>query len=387
MHDVLAELILEDLAVAYALTGQDLGVVETGGNLQLLQDGHPDWMGHSLPDLVPELIGSEAALADILSGKLRRLELDLVNRETSGGQILYLRMSILPHHEASGRITGLLYVIVDTTEAGALQQQLAQGRNQLWLLQDQLEYQYIELAAANAELHRLSEIKSAFVSIAAHELRTPMASIQGYIEVLLDEELGTFNEEQRQYLEVVQNSAQRLMELSNTLLDMARIEAGQIDLVLQPTNIADLLSQVTTELGSLLVANAQVLSLEISPDLPAILCDRRRAAQIIGNLLSNASKYTPEGGRIGVMATPAEEVGFVQISISDTGVGIPAADKPKLFRRFFRTEDAKRANASGAGLGLSISQSLVELHGGRIWFDSEPRQGSRFYVTFPAAEE
>jgi signal transduction histidine kinase len=387
MQSMLAEKILEVLEVAYALTDRDLRVFEVGGNVPLLQDGRPDWQGQPLPDLVPELVGVEEALADILAGRLPRFELDLVNRETSTGALSYLKMAVLPRHDPSGRIAGLLYVIADATEAGSLQQQLAQERNELWLLQDQLEYQYIELVAANAELQRMSEIKSAFVSIAAHELRTPMASIQGYLEVLLDGELGAFNEEQRQYLETVQSSAQRLLELTNTLLDMARIEAGHIDLVLQPTDITDLLNRVATEFRPHLAARSQSLSLEVDSHLPAALCDRARATQIISNLVSNACKYSPEGGRIDVRATRAEEVGFLQISVSDTGVGISAEDEPKLFHRFFRTESAKTVNASGAGLGLAISRSLVELHGGRIWFDSEPGKGSCFYVTLPIAED
>jgi signal transduction histidine kinase len=136
----------------------------------------------------------------------------------------------------------------------------------------------------------------------------------------------------------------------------------------------------------MLEAKGQCLTLHVLPGLPPALCDKVRAPQIISNLLSNASKYTPDGGLITVTVAPAEEEGFLQVSVADNGVGISADDQAKLFSRFFRAGTASLTGASGAGLGLHITQSLVELHGGRIWFESGLGEGSTFYVTFAIAD-
>jgi signal transduction histidine kinase len=131
------------------------------------------------------------------------------------------------------------------------------------------------------------------------------------------------------------------------------------------------------------MTKAQHLALQDAPDLPQALCDPTRAAQIIGNLLGNAIKYTPREGLIRITVDLAPEEGFLQVSVADNGVGIAPEDQDKLFRRFFRAASATQTRASGTGLGLYIARSLVELHGGRIWLDSDPSTGSVFYVTFP----
>lgn len=386
MDLTIAQLILQDRKITYAITDRNLSVVEVSGTANIFGNDHKVSLGHSLLDLVPELVGSEAVLADILIGELPRFELAWVNRETAEGQTLYLTLVTLPHRDQTGQITGLIHLMQDVTEMGTIDQQLAQSRNKLSLLQDRLTRQNLELTAANAELRRLDEIKSQFVSVAAHELRTPLTSISGYVEILLDEEFGPLIDDQREALEIVQRSARRLLAITDNLLDVTRIEAGRIELVLQPTDLPALVETVAAELGPQLEVKAQRLTLRAPPGLPPALCDETRAAQIINNLLSNASKYTPQGGLITVSMAPAEEEGFLAISVADNGVGISAEDQVKLFDRFFRAESAYLTEASGAGLGLYITRSLVELHGGRIWFESKPGQGSTFYVTFPVAD-
>jgi signal transduction histidine kinase len=252
-------------------------------------------------------------------------------------------------------------------------------------LRDQLIQQNLDLAAANAELRRLDDLKSQFVSVAAHELRRPLSPIIGYVELLLEEEVGPLGDDQREYLEIVQRGARRLVDLTNNLLDVTRIEAERVELVLQPKDLPALVEIVAIEWEPQLEAKAQRLTLRASPGLPPVWCDETRAAQIISNLLSNASKYTPDGGSITIGVTSADEDGFLQLFVADNGVGISPEDQDKLFTRFFRAGSARLTGAGGAGLGLYITRSLVELHGGRIWFKSELNQGSTFYVTFPLA--
>jgi Amt family ammonium transporter len=269
---------------------------------------------------------------------------------------------------------------------GRLEQQVTQHRNELRLLRDQLAKQNLELAATNAELRRLDQLKSEFVSVAAHELRSPLTSIIGYVEILLDEDTDPLTDQQRDFLHVVQRGAHRLQSITNNLLDVTRIETGRVELWLEPTDLPALMESAASEFGPQLEAKAQRLTLRAVPGLPPALCDQVRAAQIISNLLSNANKYTPEGGLIVVSVTQAQEPGFLQVSVADNGVGISPEDAEKLFTRFFRAESARLSRATGAGLGLHITRSLVEQHGGRIWVESEPDHGSTFYVTFPIAD-
>jgi signal transduction histidine kinase len=385
MASSVAELILADRAIAYAVTDLDLKIVEIGGPVDMLCGRNNVCPGLTLTDLVPELVGSEAVLADILAGRVPRFQLGWVNRESAQGHTIYLNMVILPHRDRAGQVVGLLHVMEDVTEMGRIDQQLAQQRNELRLLRDQLARQNLELAAANAELQRLDELKSQFVSIAAHELRTPLASVVGYVEILL-EDVELLTQQQREFLEIIQSSSRRLLEITRNLLDIARIEAGRVDLVLQPVALDVLVEGIAAEFHPQLKAKDQHLTFRAPPDLPLALCDEARTTQIVGNLLSNASKYTPEGGGITVTVSPAAEDGFLRVSVADTGVGISADDQEKLFSRFFRAESAGLTGASGAGLGLHITRALVELHGGTIWLESEPGAGSTFHVTFPIAD-
>jgi len=384
MNLTLAQLILQDRQIAYALTDRTLRVVETGGAMDLFGKNGVSCLGRALVDLFPELVGSEDLLAEILAGKRPRLQLDWINREADG-RTLYLTMVDLPLRSPGGSVTGLIHILQDTTGMGNLGQELAQRRNELRLLHDQLARRNSELAAANTELRRLDDLKSAFISSATHELRTPLSTIIGYLEMLLEENFGPLHGEQHEILAIIQGSARRLLTIVNTLLDITRIEAGRIELTLRPTDLKALVERLVAEFRPQLEARAQHLTLEAPPELPPALCDETRAMQIVSNLLSNASKYTPDGGKITIALSPAAEEGFLQLAVADTGMGISPDDQPHLFDRFFRTRTAVQSNVEGLGLGLYITRSLVELHRGRIWLESEPGRGSTFYVTFPVA--
>jgi signal transduction histidine kinase len=380
-----AELILHDRLVSYAITDRSLRVVEVGGAEPFGNAGR-DWVGRSLMDLVPELVGSEAILADILGGVLPRFELAWLNREAPEGRLAYLITIDLPYRDASGRITGLIHVTEDWTDTGRLQQQLAQDRNEQRLLREQLARQNLEVAAVNAELRRLDSLKSQFVSIAAHELRTPLSSIHGYVEMLLDGDLGRLTARQREALQIVSRSAGRLMSITRNLLDVTRIETGTILLVLKPMDLGALLRAVIEEYKPELLERSHQVAVEAPADLPPVLCDETRAAQVIGNLVSNAAKYTPPGGSIALRLARDERESFLHVSVADNGPGISQEDQEHLFTRFYRGESARQSGVAGAGLGLYIARSLVELHGGRIWLESHPGAGSTFHITLPTAD-
>lgn len=240
-----------------------------------------------------------------------------------------------------------------------------------------------ELETANQKLRELDHLKSAFVSIVSHELRTPMTSIKGYVENLLDGVSGHLTERQTYYLIRVKFNADRLTRMTNELLDLSRIEAGLAELHLTELSIPDVVHEVIESVQLLARGKFIALVQEHATELPVIRADRDKLLQILTNLLHNAIKFTPPQGRILVDATQLDGH-RAAISIADSGCGIPVHELDKVFGKFYRGESAP-IETRGAGLGLAITKSLVELHGGAIWVASVPGQGSRFTFTLPIA--
>lgn len=396
MNPRLVDLILKHRKVAYAITDRNLKVCEIGGESQLLTlstsfspqatlhqpPAEANGLGCSLFDLAPEMIGSEADIEAMLRGDMPVLTLASVNRETGQGETYYVNLVSWPYYDEQGAIVGIAHLVEDMTLSGHLEQRLTQQRNEVQLLRDQTATQNLALRAANAELRQMDELKSKFVSVAAHELRNPLASILGYVE-LMEEDLEALNEEHAHCIRTIKKSARRVLGITNDLLDVTRIESGSLELMLKPANLVEIVEDVANELQPQLDEKKLQLFLDATPDIPFALCDRPRTMQILTNLLSNALKYTPETGEIMIRLDAESEEGFIVISVTDTGIGISPEDQAKLFKSFFRGSNTHLTRASGAGLGLSITKSLVELQGGRIWLNSELNQGSTFYVTIP----
>ncbi len=227
--------------------------------------------------------------------------------------------------------------------------------------------------------------KSEFISTVSHELRTPLTSIKGYVDLLLLGSVGDLSPMQRNFLEVVRSNANRLVELINDLLDISRIETGRITLNREPVSLYELVEEVVESARTEIERKQLHLEVDVSPDLPLVMADRRRVLQILSNLVSNACKYTREGGHIAIAARCVD--GFLQVDVSDTGVGISPEDQQRLFTRFFRADNPMRDEVGGTGLGLAISKSFVEMHGGRIWVQSELNVGSTFSFTLPLEAE
>ena len=208
--------------------------------------------------------------------------------------------------------------------------------------------------------------------------------------MLLDGELGRLTDAQREVLGMMGESIRSLRAITNDILDATRIASGRVELLLQPTNLPALIETLVAGLDSQLAARAQRLTVCAPPDLPLALCDRSRFVQIAANLLSNASKYTPTGGSIDVNLDLADEKGFLQLTVADTGLPI-AEDQTSCGQcsspgRSFRTEDNRLAKAQGDELEFYATRSLVELHGGRFWLESGADGGGIFHATFPIAE-
>jgi PAS domain S-box-containing protein len=229
-------------------------------------------------------------------------------------------------------------------------------------------------------LKELDRIKSEFVTTVSHDLRSPLTAILGYVELI--ERAGSINDQQREFIRRVRLSVEQMTRLVTDLLDLGRIEAG-LDTTRETTPIAVLARYALDGLRSSAEMKHLEVAAELSDDLPMVRGDPYRLRQMIGNLLENAIKYTPSSGRVSIRAEA--EGDQVIVRITDNGIGIPAADQPYIFDKFFRGSTVPE-DSGGTGLGLSIVKSIVDSHQGRIWVDSEVGQGSTFTVVLPCAE-
>ncbi|MDH4138552.1 MAG: ATP-binding protein, partial [Anaerolineae bacterium] len=231
-----------------------------------------------------------------------------------------------------------------------------------------------------AEIDRM---KSEFLAIAAHELRAPMTSIKGYSDMLLLGLAGGYSERQKQFLDTIKANVNRVMEMVNEFSEISHLETGAFKLEAKPLHLDKLVSEVAVSLRPQIEAKEINLTLEVLPDLPEVWGDRTRIIQVLTNLVTNAYKYTPKGGRIAIKAQEVDD--SLQVDVADTGIGITPQDQERLFTRFFRADHPEVRRVTGTGLGLSITKSIVELHGGRIWVKSQLGEGSTFSFTLPLA--
>lgn len=245
---------------------------------------------------------------------------------------------------------------------------------------DEYERVNTEVEEAKEEAERANHAKSAFLASMSHELRTPLNAIINLTKFVAEGDLGEISDAQREALQGVVGSGKHLLNLINDILDMSKIESGSLNLFIEDhVNLAEILSSVEATGKGLLVDKPVVLSLDMDENLPLIRGDRQRITQILLNLMSNASKFTPQGS-ITMRAWQTEDE--VVMSVQDTGSGIAETDHQFVYEAFKQTNTGLRT-AGGTGLGIPISKNLAEAHGGRLWFESEPGKGSTFFVALP----
>jgi signal transduction histidine kinase len=257
------------------------------------------------------------------------------------------------------------------------------------------------LAAKNAELQRAARLKGEFLANMSHELRTPLNAIIGFSDLMLTEGVGPVSTQQREFLEAILRNGRHLLELINGILDLSKVEAGRMSLALTPTDLREAITGAVADTESLRRAKQQNVWLELDGSPLHVIADGVRVRQVLFNLLSNASKFTGEGGSIilsalstrAPLAPPADRAGderklvtkdVVWVSVADTGIGIAPEDMPKLFQEFSQVDSSASRQAQGSGLGLALSKKLVELHGGTIGAESLPGRGSTFWFILPA---
>jgi putative ABC transport system substrate-binding protein len=276
-------------------------------------------------------------------------------------------------------------LLINFRSAKALGRRLRENLREAYTgLEKKVEDRTHELALANERLKALDRSKSEFVSNVSHELRTPLTAIKGAVDLMLREVAGPLTEKQIHYLTRVRSNTQHLASLINDLLDLAKIESGRIEVKSSRVSLGGLVYEVVESLRP--VAAEKVIELEATIFEPSILvwADRDKINQVLTNLIGNAIKFTPAEGRVTVSASKNGNEN-VQVSIADTGPGIPPDEKQKIFDKFYQLAQVGEAKPKGTGLGLAICKALVELHGGTIWVESVMNGGSRFSFTLPAS--
>ena len=235
------------------------------------------------------------------------------------------------------------------------------------------------------ERKQLEQMREDFIASVSHDLRTPLASITGFTEVLLSEAPGPLTEVQQEFLDIIAESGERLLKLVNQILDVSKLDSGRFELHPASVDLRPMVASLIDQLRPLATKKQIALEVEIAPDLPTITADPDRLERVLTNLLSNAVKFTPEGGSVRVRLTRNGE--SVRCEVSDTGIGIPAEDLPHLFERFRRASNAQKRRVKGTGLGLYISKAIVEAHGGEIGVESRLGEGTTFWFTLPIGED
>jgi signal transduction histidine kinase len=283
-----------------------------------------------------------------------------------------------------------------------LQEQAAELEEQAAEMEEQaaeMEVQAEKLRAVNAELEvrtkemereraaaeHANQAKSSFLAVMSHELRTPLNAIGGYVQLLEMGIHGPVNEPQLVALERIERSQQHLLRLVNDVLNLARIESGRVDYLLEDIAVRDLLAEVTPMVEPQLAEKELAFEVDAAGPL-RVRADREKVQQILINLLSNAIKFTPQGGRVSMgSATRADEPGFVFLRVTDTGIGIPADKQASVFEPFVQVDMSPTRSSEGTGLGLAISRDLARGMGGDLRLRSEPGRGSTFTLALPSA--
>ncbi|MFO0752410.1 MAG: response regulator [Thermodesulfovibrionales bacterium] len=323
------------------------------------------------------------------------------------GRLVDVSLTLTVLKDADGNELGTVGISKDITEKKKLERAIEERNAELHELNEKLEEKVFErtkeIERANRELERSNKLKSRFIATMSHELRTPLNSVLGFSELLLDDVHGTLGEKQKRHVQNIYNSGSHLLQLINTILDIAKIESGKMDLAYERFSLAHAVAEVETVIRSLADRKKQEMRVRVPGSELLVTADRIKFKQILYNLLSNAVKFTPEGGAItleasvvGGAALPpfartveifSEKAEFLVLTIEDTGIGIRPEDRERIFSEFEQGDSSYSRKYEGTGLGLALTKRLVLLHGGEIAVESEENVGSRFTLVIPLFDD
>ena len=343
-------------------------IMDPDGIVQTWNAGAELMKGYRTEEIVGRSFSRFYLPSDIQAGKPRML----LSQAEQGGRVtdegwrvrkdgsrFWASVVITALYNDKGEIKGYAKITRDMTE-----------RKQL---EDHLRH-------TNKELEELNQLKSLSISVTSHELRSPLSAIKGYVDNLFEGVAGEIPDKVLHYLTRISHNTDRVIRLTNMLLDMSRIEAGHMHLELETVSLSEIITDVLRDFEC--SAKSKQITIHASAVMDApVRADRHRVEQVLHNLLHNALKFTPKRGEV-VVESHVNANENVTITVADTGCGIPPGHGEKVFLKFHR---APSPIQEGAGLGLAISKSLVDLHGGKIWVESEPGRGSKFFFTLPVA--
>ncbi len=363
--------------MAYARLAPDLTLQQVSANFAQMALATPqpeaDLRHQPLPDVLWEFVGADTSLHEVWTGQSPFFRLAHVNREQPDGTVQYLTFTVYRLDEEA-TLDGLLLLVEDDTEYGRLHHQLVQDRNDLRLVQS-------KLAAANKELSRIDRMKSLFLSMAAHDLRTPLSAIQGYAEMLLLGIAEPGSPKSFQYLDIIQQQSARLNQLIDDIVDLDLIEQGKLTLNLAPCDINPLLQEATGAFKFQLERRSIAVHYELAAEPVLVWADAEKMLRVFYNLVGNSVKYMASQGQITLRSQM--QAGQAVIEVEDTGPGMTAEQLDNLFVLYYRSEDAAKSPVKGSGLGLFIVKTMVEAHQGQVQVASQPGNGSKFTVRLP----
>lgn len=322
----------------------------------------------------------------ILSGEVFQ---DVIINKRKDGTLYCEEKMITPLIDARGNTTHFVATGKDITERKRAEQELAEERDNLERTvkerTQELSRSLVQLKDANIRLEEANQHKTRFLSSMSHELRTPLNAVIGFADLLGGQHFGELNEKQVQYVSQIHESGRHLLALINDLLDIAKVDAGAMEVESQMLSLTEVVDAIVSMMDSQFRKKSLAVKTSVDPSIETFVADSRKLKQILLNLLSNAIKFTPEKGRIEVRVT-RDNSGGARFEVKDTGIGIEADMQEYIFSEFRQAKPERDAHLGGTGIGLALSRRLVELHGGEIGVVSEPGKGSTFWFTLPPPE-
>ncbi|HEX8354435.1 MAG TPA: ATP-binding protein [Pyrinomonadaceae bacterium] len=373
------------------------GAAAAGVQITARDDG-PGIDEAKLRSIVRGTYRSTSGLGVGLIGTRRLMdEFDIQSKEGEGTRVAVVKWLPPAEAEAVRARADFLRDFVNTEEDDSALEELArqnrdlvqvlseleEKREQMERLNARLEESNQELNRANAQLREMSAMKEEFLALTTHDLRSPLTVISGVINFFNSGRLGELTGEQKNMVSMMERNTQNLIELVNDLLDASKLESGTMRLDMATIELRALVDDLREQMQPLAAEKEIALAVEMPEDLPPLCADRAKLRRVLVNLISNALKFTPRGGRVSLSAAP--EAGLVRVSVADTGVGIPPDDVRDIFDKYAQARSRATRSEKGTGLGLYITRQLVELHGGRIEVHSEVGKGSTFSFTIPTA--
>lgn len=335
---------------------------------------------HRFKNLLPESLKTK--LIDTLEDvKKQKKEITTIFEFTQGDGPCYFQAVVVPEFDTGNELHSMLVIAHDITERVRFEEALKKKTDEMAVVNEKLEEKNSILDNANNRLKDLDRTKSEFVSMASHELRTPLTGIIGLTQTLLSTDIEITEEEKERYLRIIELEGKRLSNLLNELLDITRIETGVVEIHHETVDMNNLVEETLQQFQIPSTIKIEVIT---PKEHSRAWADKDRVKQVLTNVIDNAIRYSNSQGAITVRLGELDHK--IVVSVQDKGTGISHDEMPKIFNKFYRARSARMAKTKGSGLGLTIAKSIVELHGGKIWVESEQGKGSIFSFTLPQKE-